>query len=289
MKQTISALVLSLALAAAWAAPISAADKETRQMMADIRILQEQLQQLQNQVQTTVTALTEATKALDARVTARLDQQTDVTQKALADQKTVVTSISSDLRNVREKLDDNTTRLGSLTLEVQALRQLFTASRTSFATPDAAPSGGASTTSAAAQPAGLSPSAAGASPQAMYDGAYGDYTAGQWDLAIDGFQDVIKSFPSSSLAADAQVMICNAYATSGNYEKAVEACDAAIRNYPNGAKTSTAYYRKGLAYQALKQPDRAREAFEFIVKNFPNSDEVTLASQRLDDLKTKKP
>jgi tol-pal system protein YbgF len=288
MKQTISALVLSLALAAAWAAPISAADKETRQMMADIRILQEQLQQLQNQVQTTVTALTEATKALDARVTARLDQQTDVTQKALADQKTVITSISSDLRNVREKLDDNTTRLGSLTLEVQALRQLFTASRTSFAAPDATPSG-ASASNGGAPPAGLSPSAAGASPQAMYDGAYGDYTAGQWDLAIDGFQDVIKSFPSSSLAADAQVMICNAYATSGNYDKAVEACDTAIRNYPNGAKTSTAYYRKGLAYQALKQPDRAREAFEFITKTFPNSEEATLANQRLDDLKTKRP
>jgi TolA-binding protein len=260
-------------------------------MMADIRILQEQLQQLQNQVQTTVTALTEATKALDARVTARLDQQTDVTQKALADQKTVVTSISSDLRNVREKLDDNTTRLGSLTLEVQALRQLFTASRTSFAAPDSSsgiPSG-ASASSGAGQPAGLSPSAAGASPQAMYDGAYGDYTAGQWDLAIDGFQDVIKSFPSSALAADAQVMICNSYSNAGNYEKTIEACDTAIRNYPNGAKTSTAYYRKGVAYQSLKQPDRAREAFEFITKNLPNSDEVILANERLDELKTKKP
>ena len=40
--------VLGTLLTVALAAPVSAADKETRQMMADIRILQEQSQQLQN-------------------------------------------------------------------------------------------------------------------------------------------------------------------------------------------------------------------------------------------------
>ena len=91
-------------------------------MMADIRMLQEQTQQLQNQVQSMITALSEAVKAADARVTTRVDQLADTTQKALADQKAVITSISNDLRSVREKMDDNTTRVGSLTLEVvQAL------------------------------------------------------------------------------------------------------------------------------------------------------------------------
>ena len=287
MKLTISTLVLSLALAGASARPAAAADKETRQMMADIRILQEQLQQLQN----AVTTLTESTKAqvqsMDTRLTTRLEQQTDITQKALADQKAVITSISSDLRSVREKLDDNTTRVGSLTLEVQALRQLFTASRTSFAAPDATPGSPAAST-AAFPSAGASPASLGASPQAMLDNAYGDYSASQWDLAIDGFQDFIKSFPTSPQADDAQVLICKSHLMAGSFDKSVEACDTAIRNYPTGTATASAYYYKGTALMDLKQADRAREAFAFLVKTFPDSQEATLAAQRLDDLKNPK-
>ena len=287
MKLTISTLTLSLVLAAAWARPAAAADKETRQMMADIRILQEQLQQLQNQVQSTMATLTESVKTIDTRLTTRLDQQTDVTQKALADQKTVITSISNDLRSVREKMDDNTTRVGSLTLEVQTLRQMVTASRASLTTSGSAADSGPASNSSTPQ-AAASQTAIGASPQAMLDHAYGDYSAGQWDLAIDGFQDFIKSFPTSPQADDAQVAICNAYLTDGKYDKAVEACDTAIRNYPTGTATPRAYYRKGLALQGLKQADRAREAFDFLVKTFPDSQEATLAGQRLLDLKDPK-
>ena len=287
MKPTISALALSLVLTAAWAMPAAAADKETRQMMADIRMLQEQAQQLQNQVQSMATALTEAVKAIDTRLTTRLDQQTDVTQKAMADQKTVITSISSDLRSVREKMDDNTTRVGSLTLEVQTLRQLITASRTSFAAPDTTANNAPASNSAGAQ-VGTSSAALGASPQAMYDRAYGDYTASQWDLAIDGFQDFIKSFPTHPLADDAQVLICKSYLMDRKFDKSVEACDTAIRNYPKGTATAGAYYNEGMAFMDLKQADRAREAFAFIVKTFPDSQEALLASQRLDDLKDPK-
>jgi len=279
MKPNILTYALFLALLATigGVAPAAAADKEQRQMMADIRMLQEQTQQLQN----TLAALAEALKAVDTRLAARVDEQAEASRKALADEKTIVSSISSDLRSVREKVDDNTTRVGSLTVEVQALRQLVATSRPAVPAPDTA-------TDALSQPdtpastAPVASAALGASPTKLFEQAYGDYALGQWDLAIQGFQDFIRSYPNHPQADEAQVMICNAYLTDGKYDKAVDACDQAIRTYPNGSATPDAYYRKGLALKSLKQTDRAREAFDYVVKNFADSQAATLAKQALE-------
>src|SRR5262245_53441969 len=115
MKNRTSLLILGVALAIAVVTPADAANKEQQQMLADLRILQEQSQQLQNLIGT----LTEALKA----VTARLDQQTEANRKVAADQKLVIDNLSGDVRVIREKLDDSNVRIGSLTQEVDALRQ----------------------------------------------------------------------------------------------------------------------------------------------------------------------
>src|SRR3954469_12719179 len=119
MTKRISRACLGLALAALTATPAAAADKETRQMMADIRILQEQSQQLQN----LIAAVTEAIKSVNARI----DEQTNANRKSFADQKIVIDTVSSDLRVLREKVDDNNVRVGSLGQELDALRQSVTA------------------------------------------------------------------------------------------------------------------------------------------------------------------
>src|SRR5438874_450845 len=149
--------------------------------------------------------------------------------------------------------------------------------------PDASATGGT-----VPAPAPTPAPAVGVSPQKLFDAAQSDYYAGQYELAISGFSDFIKSFPKSEQADDAQVMICNAYLTDGKYAKAVEACDMAIRTYPNGDKVSEAYYRKGVAMQALKDTDGARDAFERAIKADPSGENGVagrLAKQGLDRLK----
>jgi TolA-binding protein len=273
MKQTAFCATLGLLLLAA-ASPARAANKEHQQLMADIRMLQEQSQQLQN----LLAALNESLKAVNTR----LDQQTEANRKAFADQKLVVDNLSNDVRVIREKLDDNNVRVGSLTQEVEALRQgLQQAVRPPVTTNDADPSasGGAPTAQAPAAPV------VGQSPQKMYDSANSDYMAGQYDLSIIGFQEFIKAFPRSELADDAQVAICNAYLQDHKDQQAVDACDLAIRNYPNGNAIPTAYYRKGLALSNLKNVAAAREAWEAVVKTYPDSAEAGLARQGLERLK----
>ena len=47
------------------------------------------------------------------------------------------------------------------------------------------------------------------SPQRTYDSAFSDYTAGQYELAIDGFRTFLKYFPRHMSADDAQLNIGN--------------------------------------------------------------------------------
>jgi len=286
--------ILSLVLAIAATVQLSAATKEQLQMMADIRMLQLQSQELQNLIASLTGALTEALKA----VSTRLDQQTDATRKAFADQKLVVDAISKDLSVVREKVDDSNVRIGSLAQEVDALRQSVVllsapppAAAESTVPPDpSSPDSAAPAPSPVSQPAAAAAAAAiVSSPQRMWNSAFADYTAGDYDLAVLGFEAYARTFPKSDMADDAQVHICTAYSNEGKYDKALEACDQAIRTYPTGSAIPEAFYRKGTALQRLQRPDAARDAFEHLLKTYPESPEATLAQQRLEGLKQPQP
>src|SRR3954449_1309682 len=115
MTQRAIGVLLGLTLLVGAASPASAANKEHQQLMADLRMLQEQSQQLQN----LIGSVTEALKAVNTR----LDQQAETTRKAFADQKLVIDNLTNDVRVIREKLDDNNVRIGSLTPEGDSLRQ----------------------------------------------------------------------------------------------------------------------------------------------------------------------
>jgi TolA-binding protein len=279
MKQTFFCAWLAVLITTAVASPAYAANKEHQQLMADLRMLQEQSQLLQNLIGT----VTDTLKAVNAR----LDQQSETNRKAFADQQLIITNLTNDVRVIREKLDDNNVRIGSLTQEVDSLRQSMQQMTVRAAAPSepidpAAPDAAAAP---GAAPPATSPSPVGVSPQKLLDTAQADYSAGQYDLAIIGFNDYIRSFPKSDKADDAQVSICNAYIQDKKPDKAAEACDLAIRNYPTGDKIPEAYYRKGLALSALKDINGAREAFERAVKLDPDGAVGSLAKQGLERLK----
>jgi tol-pal system protein YbgF len=267
--------------------PALAQSREQRQMMADVRMLQEQNQVLQN----LLGSIADAIKAVNVRI----DEQAAVSGKAIADQKLLIDNLTSTVREIREKMDDNTVRLGSLSQEVDAVRQGLQqlSARPSFESAAPPPDPGAASTApgaagtqdpAAAATSPVTPPRAvpiGTSPQKLWDEAYSDYTLAQWDLAIAGFENVIKFYPTAERASDAQIYIGHSYMQAGKNDKAVEAYDAAIRNYPNAPALPDAYYKKGIALKSLKQTDAARAAFEYVVKTYPDSSAASLARQQI--------
>ena len=267
MRQRLRIGLLALAIAVGATPPAAAANKEHQQLMADLRMLQEQSQLLQ----TLLGSLNDALKAVNTR----LDQQNEVNRKAFADSKLVIDNLTNDVRVIREKLDDNNVRIGSLTQEVSSLRTSMQqmSTRPSTTEPDAA---GGTPTAGTQPPTGMTDS-----PEKMWNAAWSDYTAGQYDLAVLGFDSYLKSFPKSDKAGDAQMHIGNAYLNDGKNDKAAEAYDKVIRNFPTSNVIPDAYFKKGVALQNMKNGAGAREAWEFVIKNHPDSNAANQAKQRL--------
>jgi TolA-binding protein len=295
MKHRTIAIAFSVGLLTGLSAPVlSAADKETRQMMADIRMLQEQTQQLQNLIAAIGKAMSEAldasVKSVNARLDTKLDEQNGNTVKAFANQKISIDAITRDVGVLREKVDESNVRVGSLTQEVDALRKLVTQINVSarppydpvLGPPDGAPPDLAAAPSAATD--------VGQSPKAAFDQAYSDYTASQYDLAIQGFEAFIKTFANSPDAAAAQLHICSSYLNQANNARAIQTCDLVIKNYPSSSRVADAYYNKALALKNLKRTAEARTAFEYVVKTYKDSDAAFLAQTQLMSLElVKKP
>ena len=268
------------------AAPAAAADKVHQQLMAEIRMLQEQQQQLHQ----LVGGLADTLKTM----TAKIDEQTGANRKAFADQKLLVDNVAEGVRILREKADDTNVRLSSMTQELEAVRQAIASIPAPTPAPTQEPAAGGldpltgAVTPGAGQPA--APPRGGApviSPARMFDNAYGDYTGGQYDIAILGFKTYINTFPQSDKADDAQLNIGQSLHATGKFREALEAFQKVITDYPQSDSVPLAYYKLGLTYESLKQLDLARKAFETVMEKYPKSSDAILARQRLDSLKGK--
>ena len=287
MTRTARLAVPSLALLCTLsvAAPVAAADKTHQQLMAEIRMLQEQQQQLQQMLGGLADTL--------RSVTAKIDDSTGANRKAFADQKLLIDNVAEGVRVLREKADDTNVRLSSMTQELEAVRHAISSipAPTAAVTPDPAaggdPSQGVPGNLLPDRPAATGTGAPLISPARMFDNAYSDYTAGQYDLAILGFNTFISSFPKSDKADDGQLNIGNSLYAAGKFREAVEAFQKVIANYPQSDSVPIAYYKMGQTYEALKQVDLARKAFETVIDRHPTAYEAILARQRLDGLKGK--
>jgi tol-pal system protein YbgF len=284
---------LTLAAVLVLAVPARAQNRREMQMMADIRMLQEQNQLLQ----VTLAQLGDALKALNSR----LDDSANVTSKAFADQRLRVDELATGLRQVRERVDDSNVRISNMSQEIEALRLAIPqypppvppAAIDPGAMPGTAP--GAPGTAPGqtpvppVSPAPAPPAGAGMSPQRLFDTAWADYTAGQWDLCILGMESYLRNFPRSELADDAQLYIGECNFANGRFTEAAAAYTQLIVSYPKGDQVPMAYYKRGLALERLGQLDRARESYEQVMKLHPESDPARVAKQALDRINRNRP
>jgi tol-pal system protein YbgF len=258
------------------------ADKEHKLLMAEIRMLQEEQQQMRQ----ALLNLGETLKALNAR----LDNDASRQQKAFADQKLIVEGVAETARVLREKADETNVRLSTMTQELQSLRQTVS-SMPASATIPTSPTGDPAVDPAAAPGVGVPSAGANpppnVSPTALWDRVYALYTAGQFDLAVEGFQSYIRQFPTSPQADDAQLYIGHSLYSAGKYSDAAAALQRVITDYPRSDSVPPAYYKLGLTYEALKQMEPARRALETVIKNYPATSEATLARQVLTRLQAK--
>lgn len=275
------------ALVIAAPAAASAQNREHQQLFADLRMLQEQTQQLR----LSVASLAESLIAL----TKRVDDQSGTTRKLFADQGLVIGALTDSARILREKLDATNVSLSKDSHELETMRQELTAQRTlltqiiALLTP--AP---AVTDPAAAAAAGTDPATPPVTtappptvppppqnPQRAFDSAFGDYARGDFEMAIRGFEYYVEKFPTSPDASKARFHIGESYYSKGSYKEAVAAYEQVITIHKGTDWEPMALYKQGLAYEQLGQTERAKANWELVRRSFPDSSAFMLATQGL--------
>jgi len=279
MKKTIAVSALTLVLSILGNATAGAQNREHQQMTAELRMLQEQTQQLA----LSLAQIGEAIKALNAR----LDSSDQSAQKRFADQELLLKGLSTELSAVRERTQDTDTRLRSLADEIEALRSSVTSLSSGAPSPSPLVPG-ADTSSTPTSPGTASPatsiSTAGLSPSRMLERARGDYFSGAYAAAITGFEELVKAFPKTEAAAEGYYYLGETHFTQKRFQDAATAYTQVIQTYPKSSWVPDAYFKRGRAYEALNQPAEARASYEQLVKTFADSAPAGLAKQRLDAL-----
>ena len=283
MKRPMAFLLAAFVL---MSVPAIAQNREHQQMVADVRMLQEQAQQLA----ITLAALNQGLAESLTAINGRLDSANEATRKGFADQKLLVDNLANDVRVIRERSDDTNVRITALREELEALRSTVQALQQSAVASAAPPAPTDPNAPATDTPPPLPlppvplPSTAGLSPTRLYETARTDYFAGQYSSAITGFEAFLRAFPRSELADDAQFHIGESSFNQNQFAEAIAAYNQVIQTYPGTNSVPDAYYKRGLAEERLGQADDARASYDAVIANFPDSDAGRLAKQNLDRL-----
>lgn len=157
----------------------------------------------------------------------------------------------------------------------------------SVSTPGAgAPNAGASSAAAMPNaPAGAAAAPAGPGPNQLFQLALDQLRRGSAGAARSGFQDLLRQYPTSDVAPEAQFYIAQSFETEGSIAAADSAYALVVSRYPQSSRAPSALYKRALALQAQGKVQAARGALDQVIRQYPRSDEAVLARDRLRTLK----
>jgi len=119
----------------------------------------------------------------------------------------------------------------------------------------------------------------------MYSRAKQAFDSGNLDAAREGFQEMLKRYPRSNNADNAQFWIGEIYYQEKWYEKAIVEYQKVIENYPKGNKVTSALLKQGYAFLNIGDKSNARIILKELINKFPDSNEAQIASRKLSQIK----
>lgn len=283
MKKHALLILPIICLLVAVARPAYAVSKETLLMMQQLDALQQAVQNLQKTVDTqgaVLKTLVEQTSDNVNKLKANMDDLRDATQKNLATSNARLDSMTSQIQAISESLDEAKERIGKLGEQLTQTQNII---QTLSAPPQPA----------AASPGTGTPGAPGAAPEAkpsipdpdsLYNSGLTDYNSGQYDLAIQAFQEYLQYYGQTDRASNAQFYIGDSYYLEKKYSNAITEYDKCIERYPEGNKAAAAQLKKGFALLELGEKSAGAKELRSLIQQYPDSHEADLARQRLHKL-----
>lgn len=122
-------------------------------------------------------------------------------------------------------------------------------------------------------------------PSDIYNQAYKDYLAGNYDLAITGFTNYLSQVPDGNLAPNSVYWIGESYYSKGENQNAVNQFKKVIDGYPKSEKLAGALLKMGYAYEKMGNMEMAKVYLKKVIEQFPNTQEASHAKVKLAELK----
>jgi len=264
----------------------------------DFTLLHREITDVQRQVQQ-LDAKTLDKGDLDA-MEQRFEKHSQSVVRSNADLAMKVDRLQEELEAVRASLEVTTRRLQELSqqlaaaqvaagfrsgvppVEEQGVSDQETVPSTGEGESEKAPGG-----EAAAGQAGAATGAAASmpeTPEALYRAAYEDYMRGNYELALQGFQEYVKRYPDTDLTDNALYWTGECYDALDRPDDALAAFSAVLEKYPSSDKAAAAQLKKGLVL--LKKGDRGQGVInlQYVVYEHPGTKEADLAREKLGSL-----
>jgi tol-pal system protein YbgF len=118
----------------------------------------------------------------------------------------------------------------------------------------------------------------------LYRLAKQSFDQGDFESARAHFQELIKRYPKSKSADNAQFWIGEIYYREKWYEKAIVEYQKVIEDYPDGNKVSAALLKQGYAFANIGDKDSARLVLRELIRKHPDSNEAKFAQRKLKQL-----
>jgi TolA-binding protein len=259
--------------------------------------------ELQNQVfklQKDTSRILEKLEVLEGQLGAAEDPETNVCAEAV----TRVEELSREVSALEEQFLSAQMKLDETLLQLRELRRLPGASGSSEWQPqlggayarraprderaaEAAPTGEPD----ADEPAGADEAggelavrdgdrgAPSAAPDELFNAAYADFSRGNFDLALAGFEAAVEADPEGPIAKTAQYYIGETLLAMERYPDAVEAFDRLITAYPDGERLATAHLKKGIALFEARRTVEGAQTLQHVIETWPRSDEARIAEE----------
>jgi tol-pal system protein YbgF len=264
MKTQRASLILALLAALiVGTTPAWGASKEIIQLQTQVQALQDQMSRMQQAFDERMGVMKnlveQDTDTVNKVATAVANLQASL-EKQQADSGGRVEQVSGQIQALNDTMDELKVRLGKLSKQLedmQAAQQNLSAQQ------------------AQAPPAQAPP------PDVLYNNALRDYNGGKNDIASQEFGDFVKFYPNTDLAGNSYFYLAEIQFKQGNYQQAVQNYDQVLQNFPSGNKAAAAQLKKGMALVQLGQKDEGIRELRHVVQRYPRTNEALQAKEAL--------
>ncbi len=245
--------------------------RDVSQTQIDVATLKKSFEEQMGSVSQSIRSNVDATKdiqkavaGLETRMNEKFAESARNTSTPVATMGTKFDQMSADFSRLMESMNDLLSRMSKLEQRVVTLDNTVK----SMAAPPPPPPGGPAT---GTLPAGAS-GAPAIPADTLYENARRDMMGGKSDLALEGFQQYVRAYGSTDKAPNAEYWIGQINYDRGDFDKAVQAFDNVLSNYDENNKTADAMLMKGRSLLKLGRKNEAVTAFRKLYADFPKSE-----------------